>query len=84
MKVIPLGKNIIIEQKDAQKKTASGLITANNQKPNEGKVVSVGDEITKIKKDDSVLFSQFGGTVMDYKGKELLVLKEHDILAIIK
>lgn len=84
MKIIPLGKNIIIEQKDAQKKTASGIITANNQKPNEGKVIAVGDEITKIKKNDTVLFSQFGGTTMEYGGKELLMLKEHDILAIIK
>ncbi len=84
MKIIPLGKNIIIEQKDAQKKTASGIITANSQKPNEGKVIAAGDEITKIKKNDTVLFSQFGGTTIEYGSKELLMLKEHDILAIIK
>tara|TARA_R110002012_G_scaffold10005_2_gene46578 strand:- start:15199 stop:15447 length:249 start_codon:yes stop_codon:yes gene_type:complete len=79
-----LGKNIMIEQKEAQRKTSSGIITANNQKPNEGIVIHVGDEITKIEEGNTVLFSMFGGSEIEYKGKKYLMLKEHDILAIIK
>jgi len=79
-----LGKNIMIEQMEAQKKTSSGIITANNQKPNEGNVIHVGDEITKIEEGDTVLFSEFRGSEIEYKGKKYLMLKEHDILAIIK
>jgi len=74
----------MIEQKEAQRKTSSGIITANNQKPNEGNVIHVGDEITKIEEGNIVLFSMFGGNEIEYKGKKYLMLKEHDILAIIK
>jgi len=79
-----LGKNIMIEQREAQRKTSSGIITANNQKPNEGNVIHVGDEITKIEEGNTVLFSVFGGSEIEYEGKKYLILKEHDILAIIK
>tara|TARA_R110000744_G_scaffold151363_1_gene264804 strand:+ start:367 stop:624 length:258 start_codon:yes stop_codon:yes gene_type:complete len=84
MKLKPLGKNLIIEQSKVQGKTASGLTTGSTERPNEGLVLAVGEEITTIKNGDKVLFSLFGGNVTKYDGKEFLMLKEHDILAIIK
>ena len=84
MKLKPLGKNLIIEQSKAQNKTTSGLITGNTEKPNEGIVLSVGDEINIIKSGDKVLFSMFGGNSIKYGGEEYLMLKEHDVIAIIK
>lgn len=79
----PLGKNLIVQQREAETKTASGLIVGSPDKPNEGTVLSVGDEITIIKEGDRVMFSVYGGQELKYNKESFLMLKEHDILAII-
>ena len=95
MKVRPLHDRVLIERIEAESKTAGGIIIPDTakEKPAEGKVIAVGegarDEHGKrvhldVKKGDRVLFAKWGGTEVKVDGKELIILKESDILAIIE
>jgi chaperonin GroES len=95
MKVRPLHDRILVERIEAESKTSGGIIIPDTakEKPAEGKVVSVGegnrDDQGKrvaldVKKGDRVLFAKWGGTEVKIDGKELIILKESDVLAIIE
>ena len=89
----PLHNNVLVERVEAETKTAGGIIIPDTakEKPSEGKVIAVGsgtkDENGKIipldaKVGDKVLFAKWGGTEIKIDGKDLLIMKESDILAI--
>lgn len=91
----PLGDRIIIELVEVEEKTALGIILPDSakEKPQTGKVVAVGtgrvlDNGTRVELDvatgDEVIFSKFAGTEVKYDGKEYLILRESDILAVIQ
>ncbi len=95
MKVRPLHDRVLIERIEAESKTAGGIIIPDTakEKPAEGKVVAVGEGIRDedgkrialdVKKGDHVLFAKWGGTEVKIDGKELIILKESDILAVIE
>lgn len=95
MKVIPLHNNVLIERLEAESKTAGGIIIPDTakEKPSEGKVIAVGagikdDDGDRISPDvtegDRILFAKWGGTEVKIDGKDLIIIKESDILAIIK
>ncbi|WP_420320425.1 co-chaperone GroES [Flagellimonas sp.] len=81
---------VIIEPAIAETKTASGIIIPDTakEKPQKGKVVAIGndvkDENTTVKVGDSVLYGKYAGTELKWDGKDYLVMKESDILVIIK
>jgi len=94
MTIKPLHDRIVIERLEAESKTKGGIIIPDNakEKPAEGKVVAIGsgakDSNGKnipldVKVGDKVLFAKWGGTEVKFDGKELIILKESDILAII-
>jgi chaperonin GroES len=94
MKVRPLHDRVLIERIEAESKTAGGIIIPDTakEKPAEGIIVAVGkgnfDEkgeriALDVKKGDRVLFAKWGGTEVKVEGKELIILKESDILAVI-
>lgn len=93
MSIRPLHDNVLIERIEAEEKTAGGIIIPDTakEKPSEGKVVAVGsgrkDESGKsialdVKAGDKVLFAKWGGTEIKVDGKDLIILKESDILAV--
>ena len=95
MKVKPLHDRVLIERIEAESKTAGGIIIPDTakEKPDEGKVVAIGEGIRDdngkripldVKVGDKVLFAKWGGTEVKVAGKELTILKESDILAVIK
>lgn len=94
MKIRPLGDRILVEPIASESKTASGIIIPDTakEKPQEGKVVAVGSgKIVNDKKvplevkvGDKVMFSKYGGDEIKVEGKELKILQESDILAIIE
>ncbi len=95
MKVKPLHDRVLVERIEAESKTAGGIIIPDTakEKPAEGKVVAVGagvfDDAGKrialdVKVGDRVLFAKWGGTEVKVDGKELVILKESDILAVIE
>ncbi|UOQ84317.1 co-chaperone GroES [Gracilibacillus salinarum] len=90
----PLGDRVIIELVEQEEKTASGIVLPDSakEKPQEGKVVAVGSgRVTdngekialEVEQGNTIIFSKFAGTEVKYEGKEYLILRESDILAII-
>lgn len=94
MKIKPLQDKVLIEPIEEDKKTQSGIIlnSINHEKPEIGIVVAFGkgnivdDEEIKIdlKENDKVLFNKYAGTEITLEGKEYIILKYCDILAIIE
>jgi len=89
LKIKPLADRVLVEPKEAETKTASGIIIPDNakEKPQEGTVVATGkgtkDEPITVKVGDTVLYGKYGGTELKLEGKDYLMMRESDILAII-
>lgn len=90
----PLGDRVVIELVEREEKTVSGIVLPDSakEKPQEGKVVAVGSgRITdngekvalEVEEGNLVVYSKFAGTEVKYEGKEYLILRESDILAIV-
>ena len=95
MKFRPLHDRVVVRRIDAEDKTAGGIIIPDTvkEKPSEGEVIAVGpggrDEKGKlipidIKAGDRVLFGKWSGTEVKIDGKELLIMKESDILGVLE
>ena len=94
MKFRPLHDRVLVERIDEEEKTAGGIIIPDTakEKPSEGKVVAVGSgtkaedgSVTPldVKSGDKILFGKWSGTEVTVDGKELLIMKESDVLGII-
>lgn len=89
MKVKPLSDRVLIQPNPAEEKTAGGLIIPDTakEKPLAGKVVAVGpgtSEVTmEVKVGDTVLYGKYAGTEVSVEGKDYLIMRQNDILAII-
>jgi chaperonin GroES len=95
MKIRPLGDKVLVERVEAESKTAGGIVLPDTakEKPQRGKVVSVGEGKTlengthkdvQVKKGDLVLFTSYAGTEIKIDGKEYLIMDESDIMAVIE
>lgn len=90
MNIKPLADRVVVEPKAIEQKTAGGLIIpdTNKEKPLEGIVLAVGagtKEIAmEVKVGDKVLYGKYAGTEVTVDGKELLIMRQADILATIK
>jgi len=95
MKIRPLADKVLVERVEAENKTAGGIVLpdAAKEKPQRGKIVSVGegkilDDGTRkkmqVKKGDLVLFTSYAGTEVKIDGKEHLIMDESDIMAVIE
>ncbi|ALX49124.1 co-chaperone GroES [Lentibacillus amyloliquefaciens] len=91
----PLGDRVVIELVEQEETTASGIVLPDSaqEKPQEGSVVAVGSGRTadngekvalEVKEGDRVIYSKFAGTEVNYSGKEYLILRESDILAVVE
>ena len=89
MKIKPLADRVLIEPAEAEQKTASGIIIPDTakEKPLAGKVVAVGPGTTEVKMEvavgDTVLYGKYAGTEIHIDGKDYLIMKQSDILAIL-
>jgi len=87
--VKPLADRVLIEPAAAETKTAGGIIIPDTakEKPQRGKVVAVGngkpEEPMTVKVGDMVLYGKYAGTEIQVDGKDLLIMRESDIFAII-
>jgi chaperonin GroES len=91
----PLEDRVVIQQIEAEEKTAGGIVLPDTakDKPQKGKVVAVGDgRITKdgkrrelqVKVGDHVLFTSYAGEEFKVEGdKKVLLMREDDILAVV-
>jgi len=89
MNIKPLADRVLIEPTAAEEKTASGIIIpdAAKEKPQRGRVIAAGpgkkDEPMTVKEGDMVLYGKYAGTEISVDGKDYLIMKESDILAIV-
>ena len=85
----PLGERVVVQPAQAEAKTASGIIIPDTakEKPQKGTIVAVGpgtsDEKMEVKKGDVVLYGKYSGTDLEVGGKDYLIMKQSDILAIV-
>jgi chaperonin GroES len=85
----PLADRVLIEPKEAEEKTASGLFIPNTakEKPQRGTVVAAGpgkkDEPMEVKVGDEVLYGKYSGTEIAVDGKDYLIMRLSDILAVV-
>lgn len=86
MKIHPLADRIVLEQLEQEEKTKSGIILPDGaqEKPKMAKVLAVGTEVKEVKEGDTVLYKSYGPDDVKVEGKDYMVAKEEDILAIIK
>jgi chaperonin GroES len=94
MKIVPLGENVVIRRLSAEEKTAGGIVLPDSaqEKPQQGRVLSVGDgrllsyghrAPPLVTEGDRVLFSRYGGNEVTVNGEDLLILSEDEILAVL-
>ena len=85
----PLADRVLIEPKEAETKTASGIYIPDTakEKPQQGAVLAAGpgkkDEPMEVKVGDNVLYGKYAGTEVTVDGKTYLTVKQSDILAIL-
>ena len=95
IKLTPLADKVIVQQAEAETKTASGIIIPDTakEKPSEGEVLAVGPgEITEdgkskpmnVKAGDKILFGKWSGTEVKLDGHDVLIMKESDIMGILE
>jgi chaperonin GroES len=95
MSLRPLHDRVIVERLENETKTASGIVIPDNaaEKPDQGKVLAVGPgrkndkgELVAmdVKVGDLVLFGKYSGQTVKVDGKELLVMKEDDLFAVVQ
>lgn len=95
-KLRPLEDRIVVEAVEENTVHSSGIIipdTVSKEKPQKGKVIAVGHGRTdnngklvpmEVKVGDTVLFTKYGPTEVKVAGKELLILNQSDVLAILE
>ena len=95
MKFRPLHDRVVVRRIDAEEKTAGGIIIpdAAQEKPQQGEVVAVGPGARgddnkliplDVKAGDRVLFGKWSGTEVKIDGKDLLIMKESDIMGVLE
>lgn len=82
----PLADRVVLKRVEALEKTASGIVLPDTakEKPEQGEIIEVGKDVKEVKKGDKVLFSKYAPAEVKVDGKEYLITKEEDILAIVK
>ena len=95
MAIRPLGDRVLVKRVEEEQKTKGGIIIPDTakEKPQEGEVVAVGpgarDDSGKIqpldvKAGDRILFGKWSGTEVKIDGKDLLIMKESDVLGVVE
>jgi chaperonin GroES len=94
MKVVPLGDKVVVKRLEADARTSGGIVLPESakEKPQQGRVLSVGDGQQasdgkrvpcQVHEGDRVIFSPWSGTEIKVDGGDLLILREEDILAVL-
>ena len=89
MNVKPLADRVLVEPKEAETKTASGLFIPDTakEKPQAGIVVAVGpgkkDEPMELKVGDKVLYGKYAGTELNVDGKIYIMMRQSDVMAVV-
>lgn len=86
----PLGTRVVIREKVAEEKTASGIVLPGSaqEKPQMAEVLAVGpgteDAKMELSVGDKVIYSKYAGTEIKYGGETVMIMDQRDILAIVE
>ena len=89
LSIKPLADRVLVEPLEAETKTASGIIIPDSakEKPQKGTIKAVGpgtkENPVTLKVGDKVLYGKYSGTELKLEGKDYLIMRESDILAIV-
>jgi chaperonin GroES len=89
IKIKPLEDRVLVEPMEAEQRTASGIIIPDSakEKPQKGTIVAVGsgtkDIEMQVKVGDTVLYGKYAGTELSSEGKDYLIMRQSDILAVV-
>ena len=93
-KLVPLGDKVVLKQLEAEETTASGIVLPgqNKEKPQQAEVVAVGpgtlpdgkEVKMEVEVGDQVIYSKYTGTEVKIEDEEFIIVKQSDILAILK
>ena len=94
MKLVPLGDRVVLKQLIAEETTKSGIVLPGQtkEKPQQAEVVAVGpggnvdgkEVVMQVAVGDKVIYSKYSGTEVDLDDEEYIVVRQNDILAVIK
>ncbi len=86
MKLQPLADRIVAKSLEAEAKSPAGLYIPETakEKPQVGEVLAIGKEVKEVKVGDRILYTKYGPNEVKIDGEELLLLKEEDVLAVVK
>ena len=95
LNIRPLSDRIVVEAKEAESKTAGGIVipdTADKDKPMRGTVIAIGNgkyidgkvQPLQVKVGDEVLFGKYAGTNIKLADKEYLVMREEDVMGVVE
>ena len=94
MKLVPLGDKIVLKQLEAEETTKSGIVLPGQaqEKPQQAEVIAVGPggvvEGKEVKMEvvvgDKVIYSKYAGTEVKMDGEEYIIVRQNDILAVVK
>ena len=94
MKLVPLADRVVLKQLDAEETTKSGIVLPGTaqEKPQQAEVVAVGpggmvdgkEVAMTVKKGDQVIYSRYAGTDVKLDGEEYVIVRQNDILAVVK
>jgi len=95
MKVVPISDNVVVKREESEETTAGGIVLpdAAQVQQSQGKVLSVGDGKLlsdgtraehQVTEGDRVFFGSYAGTEVEVNGETLLIMREHEILAVLK
>ena len=82
----PLGNRILVERMEEASTTSTGIIIPDNakEKPSQGKVVAISDEVKNIANGDTVVFGKYSGNELSLDGTKYIVIDVDDVFGIIK
>ena len=94
MKIKPLFDKVVVEAVESEERTKSGIVlpTAAQEKPQMAKVLAVGpggtidghEVVMQLKVGDKILYSKYAGSEFKFTGKEVTILRQSDVLAIVE
>lgn len=94
MKLVPLADRVVLKQSTPEEKTKSGIILTSQtqEKPQQAEVVAVGpggnvdgkEVVMQVAVGDKVIYSKYSGTEVELDDEEYIVVRQNDILAVIK
>ncbi len=94
MTLVPLGDRVVLKQVEAEETTKSGIVLPGQaqEKPQQAEVIAVGpggvvdgkEVKMEVTVGDKVIYSKYSGTEVKMDGTEYIIVKQNDILAIVK